>query len=109
MKSDRLESMVKGWFVGAFSPSVLNTDACEVAVKRYTQGDSEGAHYHKIATEITVVVEGTVRMCGREWTAGDIITIAPGEATDFLSITDSITVVVKHPGALDDKFVISEE
>lgn len=108
MNSARLEDMVKGWFVGAFNPTVLKTDACEVAIKRYTKGDFEGRHMHKVATEITAIVEGEVRMCGRDWHAGDIISIAPGESTDFLALTDAITVVVKHPGALDDKYVIEE-
>jgi len=108
MNSARLEDMVKGWFVGAFKPTVLSTDACEVAIKRYTKGDFEGRHMHKVATEITAIVEGEVRMCGRDWTAGDIISIAPGESTDFLALTDAITVVVKHPGALNDKYVIEE-
>jgi dTDP-4-dehydrorhamnose 3,5-epimerase-like enzyme len=109
MKSDRLESMVKGWFVGAFNPVAFHTDACEVAVKRYCKGDHEGAHMHKIATEVTVIVEGSVRMCGREWEAGDIITIPPGEATDFLALTDVLTVVVKCPGVLDDKYVLDDQ
>jgi hypothetical protein len=108
MNNGRLEDMVKGWFVGAFNPTVHATDACEVAIKHYKQGDAEGRHMHKIATEVTAVVSGEVRMCGRDWGAGDIISIAPGESTDFLALTDAITVVVKQPGALDDKYVIEE-
>lgn len=108
MNSGRLEDMVKGWFVGAFNPTVHSTDACEVAIKHYKQGDAEGRHMHKIATEVTAIVSGEVRMCGRDWRAGDIISIAPGESTDFLALTDAITVVVKQPGALDDKYVIEE-
>lgn len=105
MKHDKLEDMVKGWFVGGFTPTAFDTQACEVAIKRYTKGESEGSHYHKIATEITVIAQGSVRMCGKEWHTGDIITIAPGEKTDFLALTDTLTVVVKLPGALDDKYL----
>jgi quercetin dioxygenase-like cupin family protein len=109
MKSDRLENMFRGWFVGAFTPTVLHTDACEVAIQHYAKGDYESCHMHKVATEITAVVEGSVRMFDREWNAGDIITIPPGEATDFLALTDAITVVVKYPGALNDKYVMDME
>lgn len=105
MKHNKLEDMVKGWFVGGFTPTALDTQACEVAIKRYSKGEAEGSHYHKIATEITVIVEGSVRMCGKEWHSGDIITINPGEKTDFLALTDTLTVVVKHPGALNDKYL----
>jgi len=106
MKQDRLDQMVKGWFVGAFQPTAFSTDACEVAVKYYKAGDCEGAHYHKVATEITLVLSGKVSMLEKSWSDGDIITISPGEATAFQALTDAVTVVVKVPGALDDKFLL---
>jgi quercetin dioxygenase-like cupin family protein len=95
--------MVRGWFVGGFEPSVLRTEGCEVAVRRYRAGEREDAHWHAIATEVTVVVSGRVRMCGREWSDGDIVVVEPGEVTDFECLADSINVVVKVPGALGDK------
>lgn len=109
MKHARLEDMVKGWFVGSFSPSAYQTQACEVAVKHYAAGDRESAHYHKVATEITLVISGQVRMVGREWGAGDIVVLSPGEVTDFEAITDTINVVVKTPGSLHDKFLAEVE
>ena len=51
--------MVKGWFVGNFEPSLYKTNEVEVAVKRYTVGDKEDAHFHKIATEFTLILNGT--------------------------------------------------
>lgn len=106
MKHAKLDDMVKGWFVGGFSPTAHNTESCEVAVKYYKAGDKERAHTHKVATEITLVLSGHVRMAGREWSGGDIVILAPGEITDFEAITDCVNVVVKTPGALDDKFVV---
>lgn len=106
MKNARLDEMTKGWFVGAFEPTLLHTNDCEVAVKQYKQGDKEGAHYHRIATEITVIVTGHVRMAGREWHAGDIVLLEPGEVSDFEALSDTVTVVVKHPGASNDKYVV---
>jgi anti-sigma factor ChrR (cupin superfamily) len=100
----QLEDMVKGWFVGAFEPTAVHTDACEVAVRRYRAGDAEAVHHHRIATEVTVVVEGAVRMCGMDFGPGSIITLQPGTATDFLAREDSLCVVVKTPGALNDKY-----
>lgn len=101
-----LGEMMKGWFVGDFSPTAYKTDACEVGVKQYSAGEYEASHYHKIATEITVVLEGQVRMMGKIWNAGDIIVLEPGEVTDFEALTDAVNVVVKVPGALNDKFVV---
>jgi hypothetical protein len=105
MKHDRLEKMVKGWFVGAFSPAAHSTEACEVAVKLYVAGESESAHQHKVATEVTLILSGEVRMMGRTWRNGDIITLSPGETTDFEAITDAVTVVVKTPSILGDKYL----
>ena len=109
MQNFELNEMTNGWFVGAFSPTALSTDNCEVAIKEYREGDNEDAHYHKIATEITVVIQGSIRMQGREWSKGDIIVLAPGEVTDFEALTDATNVVVKIPGALNDKYVVESE
>ena len=108
MQHDRLEAMTKGWFVGNFTPSVLKTDQFEVAVKHYKAGDHEPAHFHAKATEITAIVSGRVRMCGADWSAGDVLTITPGETTDFLALTAATTVVVKTPSLTDDKFVAED-
>ena len=104
MNHTRLENMIKGWFIGGFSPTAHQTQACEVALKRYNAGDYEATHFHKIATEITLIVSGKVRMAGREWSSGDIIVLHPGESTDFEALTDAVNVVVKVPGALNDKY-----
>lgn len=105
MKVAKLEDMVKGWFVGNFEPTLLKTNDVEVAVKEYTKGDYEEKHYHKIATEITVVVSGKVKMNNIVYSKGDIIVIEPNEATDFEALEDTVCSVVKYPGANDDKYL----
>ncbi|MCF5734002.1 hypothetical protein [Pseudomonas syringae] len=106
MKTARLEDMVKGWFVGGFEPAVFSTESCEVGVKSYKAGEKEAAHYHKVATEITVLIAGSVNMRDQVWHAGDIIVLEPGDITAFEALTDATTVVVKVPGALADKYVV---
>jgi quercetin dioxygenase-like cupin family protein len=106
MRLYKLKDMKGGWFVGDFEPSLLKTEAVEVAVKTYKSGDYESAHYHKIAVELTVVVSGEVEMNGEIYKAGDIIVIEPGESTDFRAITDAVNTVVKIPGAKDDKYLL---
>ena len=98
--------MFKGWVVGNFEPSVLKTDNVEVAVKKYLKGEYEPKHYHKIATEITVISQGKVNMNGVEYNNGDIITIEPGEVTDFSVLEDTVTTVIKLPCVKDDKYVL---
>lgn len=105
MKKYSLSEMTKGWFVGDFSPTVLKTQAVEVGVKQYQGGDYEARHHHKVATEITVIVAGKVRMNGELYQAGDILLIEPGESTDFEVLEDATTVVVKYPGVPNDKYM----
>lgn len=109
MKVAKLEDMFKGWFVGNFDPTLLRTNDVEVAVKSYKKGDYETKHFHKIATELTVIISGRVRMNGVEYGKGDIIVMEPNEATDFECLEDGTqNVVVKIPGANNDKY-LSEE
>ena len=62
MKVAKLEDMFKGWFVGNFDPTLLRTNDVEVAVKSYNKGDYEAKHFHKIATELTVIISGRVKV-----------------------------------------------
>lgn len=105
MKISKLDDMTRGWFVGNFVPTLYQTNDCEVAVKQYKVGDCEEKHYHKIATEITVVVMGRVIMFGKEFEKGDIIIAEPFDETGFEAVEDSILCVVKIPGAQNDKYI----
>jgi anti-sigma factor ChrR (cupin superfamily) len=104
MERRKIDDMVKGWFIGNFEPTMLATNDVEVAVKRYRRGDREARHYHKIATEFTAVISGEVEMNGLRYSAGDVVRVDRGESTDFLVLSDAVTVVVKHPGASNDKY-----
>lgn len=104
MKRHKLDAMTKGWFVGDFDPVVLRSAAAEVAVKTYAAGDYESPHYHRVATEVTLIVSGSVIMAGERLDAGDIMVVEPSEVADFRVLTDTITVVVKLPSATNDKF-----
>jgi quercetin dioxygenase-like cupin family protein len=105
MKTAKLNGMIKGWFMGDFSPSIVRAESAEAAVKSYNKGDYEKKHYHKIACEITVIAKGKARMNGVEYGEGDIILIEPGEAADFECQEDgTLTMVVKMPSIAGDKY-----
>ena len=108
MQVEKLENMVKGWFVGNFDPTLIQTNDVEVAVKKYHAGEVEEPHYHKIATEITVITQGTVEINGNEYGEGDIIVVKPYEVINFKPLSNVITTVVKFPGANNDKYLEGE-
>lgn len=106
MRKENLNNFIKGWFVGHFTPTIIDSDRMEVAIKRYKAGDYEKSHYHAIAIELTAIVSGEVEMNGVKYNQDDIIVINPGEVTDFRCLTDVVTVVVKSPSIENDKFLV---
>lgn len=107
MKS--INDFIGGWFVGDFSPSLLKTNQFEVAYKKYKAGDFEKKHFHKIATEFTLIIEGEVLMNNVKYCEGDIIIVKPNESTDFRAITNTKTVVVKTPSISNDKYILDND
>lgn len=104
MRVYRLNKMSKGWLIGNFPKAAYKTRGFEVAVKAEKTNECVKRHLHKIATEITVVVEGRVRINNREFGRGDIIVIKPEEAADYKVLRDAITVIIKIPSARNDKY-----
>jgi len=105
MIKSNLNNFFKGWFIGNFEPTLDNTDDFEVAIKRYKKADYEESHVHKISTEYTIIITGTVIMNGKKYTDDDIIVIEPGEYTDFECLTDVVTCCVKTPSSKNDKYL----
>jgi len=105
MRLFNLSNFTGGWFVGNFLPTTITTDAVEVAIKRYNKGATERSHYHMLADEITVIVEGSVKMNGVVYSKNDILHIEKSESTDFLVLEDCITCVVKMPSIAGDKYL----
>lgn len=105
MKIFKEKDMIKGWFIGKFTPTCFSTNDFEVAVKRFKKGESESPHFHKIATEITMIISGQVIMNGITYNKGDIILMEPGEITDFFAIKKSVVLCVKSPCVPNDKYL----
>jgi len=107
MKRARLDDMKRGWLIGDFSPSVCRTQDVEVAVQGRNAGERDPRHYHRVATEIVVVVTGRAAMNGQEFGPGDIAVACPGEPMDLLALEDgTATVCVKIPGQRGDKYLL---
>jgi len=104
MEVHDIKNFTKGWFIGNFNPSLMATNDFEVALKKYKAGDYENSHVHKIAVEYTLIVSGSVLMNDIEYHTDSIITINPGEYTDFKALTDVVSVVIKTPCVKGDKY-----
>jgi beta-phosphoglucomutase len=104
-RTAHVNGMINGWFVGDFYPAVLKTKNFEAGMKSYKKGDKEDEHYHKVATEITVIATGKVIMCDRIIGAGEMILMEPGVATSFEALEDTITFVIKTASVKGDKYL----
>ena len=104
----RIEDFINGWIVGNFSPSLFRNEDFEVGYKTYKSGDIEPAHFQLVATEITIVTQGSVRIGALTYVPGDIIVIHPSEVADFESITESSLVCIKFPSFPSDKVLAIE-
>jgi hypothetical protein len=101
-----LKDFTGGWVAGHFEPSLMKMKDAEVAIKRYKQWHREPKHVHNLANELTIIVEGTVLMNNHIYGKDSIILINAGEATDFFTLTDVVTCVIKSPSVSDDKYIV---
>lgn len=108
MKKYNINDFKRGWIVGNFTPNIIKTDDFEFMVRNYKKGESEQKHVHKIAHEITVIVNGVFLMNNEKYTEGDIIHLLPGDATDFKCLEDGATAVIKTPSVIGDKYIIEK-
>ena len=76
----------------------------EFGLKSYKAGDAPAWHFHRVATEVTLIVAGEATMNGRRLRAGDIVVLDPGEGADFRCQSDVITAVIKTPSLPGDKY-----
>lgn len=98
-----LNSFIGGWFVGDFEPSLFKNQHVEAGVKFFKSGDVEPLHKQILATEITVISEGSVRIGESVLQKGEVLIIYPGEYADFEALTDGSLTCLKFPSIPSDK------
>ncbi|KKU68820.1 MAG: hypothetical protein UX89_C0001G0011 [Parcubacteria group bacterium GW2011_GWA2_47_16] len=106
MKVLKLKDYTRGWIIGDITPAILQTKAFEFCVKDYMAGDSEAAHVHKVATEISVVVTGSFKMNNTVLKAGDVLVMEPNDVGQFSCLEDGSIAVVKIPSVRGDKYLV---
>ena len=95
-----------GWFVGNFQPSAYRTGNCEVAVKHHRRHEPWPAHYHALATEITLLLKGRLYLNQQLIRPGTIVVVEPGEVVTPTFADACDVVVVKVPSLPGDKYVL---
>lgn len=100
-----LKDFIGGWIIGDFHPSLFKNQDFEVGVKFFNAGDKEASHKQILATEITVICEGSARVGKVLLQTGDVLVIHPGEYADFEALTNGSLACVKFPSIPSDKIL----
>jgi len=106
MKKHHINDFWRGWFIGNFDPSVLKTDQFEVGFLHHPKGEKWPKHYHKIATEYNLLVQGQMIINGQSMTAGDMFVIEPNDIAEPEFLEDCYIVCVKVPSIPGDKYEV---
>jgi quercetin dioxygenase-like cupin family protein len=106
METKRIEDFVRGWIIGDFDPSILKTKDFEVAVLSHKKGEVWPKHYHRVATEYNVMLDGKMLIGGKELVSGDIFIFNPEEIADPIFLEDCRVLVIKVPSVIGDKYEV---
>jgi len=103
---DKMDRMIRGWFVGDFEPSVFRTKDFEVGYLRFQKGRLDTPHYHAEVTEYNYVIRGAMIIQGKTLTQGDIFVLEKGDISDAVFLDDTELIVVKVPSVPNDKHFV---
>ena len=98
--------MSRGWFIGDFEPSALRTKNFEVGVGHHKKGEIWDKHYHKLATEITLILDGKIQINDEIFVKGDILIIDPNEVAAPVFLEETNYVVIKTISDKNDKHIV---
>jgi quercetin dioxygenase-like cupin family protein len=106
MKLSRIEDYTGGWLIGNFEPSVLRTSSFEVGYHEYKAGQHWPKHTHRYTTEINLLIEGDMHVCGTRLYKGDVFEIEPNEVAEPHFFTDCKVLIIKVPSIPGDKILL---
>ena len=107
MEKFKISDMVKGWFVGDFTPTAFRTKDFEVGYHFYKKGQQWDKHYHKLTTEINYVIRGRMKINGELLEQGDVFIVHPNEVVEPEYLTDCELIITRNGSFKNDKYVIN--
>ena len=96
----------RGWFIGNFDQAAVKTKVFEVCWQGNPAGAKDTPHFHKIITEVQLIIKGRMIINGVEFGPGDIYVSDPGEHYYGEYLEDTEVVAIKFPSIPTDKYYI---
>ncbi len=112
MDVNHIDNFTNGWFIGDFKPSLFKNPLFEVAHQHHPKGKIGDEHFHKLTTEVTYIVKGSMvikdKQSGKDQTlsSGHMFTFFPNEISDVVFLEDSDLIVVRWPSIPSDKYMV---
>lgn len=101
-----INQMSGGWWGGNFQPACFQSSNFEVCHATHTSGQYWQPHYHKIATEYNLLINGRMLMHDKEIKASEIFVLKPYEIANPVFLEDCCLTVIKSPSVKGDKYLI---
>jgi len=106
MKVYNLKDYTRGWFIGNFEPSLLQTEDFEVGVHEYKKDQYWAPHFHKLSNEFNLLIEGKMKVCDQEINAGQLFVIEKEEWASPVFLEDCKVLIIKVPSIPGDKYFV---
>lgn len=106
MRVDRIDNYINGWFIGDFSPALIQNKNFEIAYKKHKQSEYYEKHTHKETIEINFLIKGQMTIQNQTLSSGDIFIIYPYEISDPVFLEDCEIMVIRYPSIPKDKYLI---
>ena len=112
MDVKHINDFTNGWFICYFEPSLFKNPFFEVAHQHHPKGKIGDKHLHKLTTEVTYIVKGSMIIKDkhlkrdRTLSTGNMFTFFPNEVSDVEFLEDSDLIVVRWPSIPTDKYMV---
>lgn len=100
------KDFIRGWFIGHFKESIIQTDHLEVGRLKHEKGHIHQNHYHSEATEINVLLKGSMSINNRKIIQGDVFTLHKNQIVCPIFDEDCELLCVKVPSIKNDKYIV---
>ena len=106
MKVHNIKNFTKGWIVGNFEPTIYKNPHVEVAHHFHKKGFVGEKHTHKVGTELSYIVRGSLIASGQKLSAGNMFIYYPEEIACVEFLEDTDLIVIKWPSVTNDKYLV---
>jgi len=101
-----IDHYIRGWLIGNFEPSIINTTEFEIGVLNHKKDEKWAFHYHEKTREINILLEGEMIINNIPLHKDTIFIFESNMISCPLFLTDCIVLCIKLPSLPNDKTII---